>query len=80
MVVCVSSLCIPFYRHVGEYHLGWATRFNSAIRQTLPPSHGLRTLMKPYTHGTGIVNWNAYQMLVKEDSILARADGLTYRG
>jgi Lipoxygenase len=36
--------------------------------------------MKPYTHGTGRVNWNAYQMLVVEDSILARADGFTNRG
>lgn len=36
--------------------------------------------MKPYTHGTGIVNWNAFQMLVLEDSILARADGFTNRG
>ena len=36
--------------------------------------------MKPHVHGTGSVNWNAYQMLVLEDSILARADGLTNRG
>lgn len=32
------------------------------------------------SHGTGIVNWNAYQMLVLEDSVLARADGFTNRG
>lgn len=48
-----------------------------AIRQTLPPSHGLRVLMKPYVHGTGKVNWVAYQMLVLPDSVLHRADGFT---
>lgn len=36
--------------------------------------------MKPYTHGTGAVNWQAYQMLLLEDSILARADGFTNHG
>lgn len=75
-----SEVITASMMHVAEYHLGWAARFNSALRLTLPPSHGLRTLMKPYTHGTGIVNWNAYQMLVLEDSILARADGFTKRG
>jgi hypothetical protein len=67
-------------RHVGEYHLGWAERFSVALKQTLPHSHGLRALMKPYTHGTGQVNYQAYQMLLMEDSILARADGFTNYG
>lgn len=57
--------------------MGWANRFNAALRQTLPTQHGLRSLMKPHAHGTGIVNWNAYQMLVVDDSMLARANGLT---
>ena len=63
--------------HVAEYHLGWANIFSNAIRQTLPPNHGMRVFIKPYTHGTAAVNWNAYQMLVLDRSILDRASGLT---
>lgn len=65
------------HSHVAEYHLGWANIFSNAIRQTLPPHHGLRVFLKPFTHGTGAVNWNAYQMLIRDRSILDRASGLT---
>jgi Lipoxygenase len=67
-------------RHVADYHIGWANSFHLALRQALPQNHGLRAFLKPYTHGSGTVNWNAYQMLIKDNSILHRASGLTRRG
>ncbi len=67
-------------RHVAEYHMGWAHILCTAIRQTLPGDHGLRNFIKPYCHGSGSVNWNAYQMLVRSRSILHRASGLSEKG
>ena len=64
-------------RHAGEYHIGIANTFSTSIRQTLPENHGLRSFLKPYTHGTGSVNWVAYEMLLSDDSLLHRSSGFT---
>ena len=50
---------------------------STALRQTLPQFHPLRAFLKPYVHGTGIVDWVANNMLLQDRSVLHRASGIT---
>lgn len=63
-------------RHVAENHFGWSHSVATAAWQTLPPDHGLRTLVKPFTLAVHSINSAAYNMLVREHSVLTHGSEL----
>lgn len=66
--------------HVIRSHFGMSQAVATASLQTLPENHGLRALLKPYVHGVQLVNSAAYQMLVRDHSVLTHASGFTSDG
>ena len=66
--------------HVQETHFGWSHAGSTAAWQTLPPDHGLRILLKPFTLNVHSVNNAAYHMLVRDHSVLTHGSGLTTEG
>jgi len=66
--------------HVIRSHFGMSQAVATASLQTLPENHGLRALVKPFVHGVQLVNSAAYQMLVRDHSVLTHASGFTSEG
>ena len=66
--------------HVGESHFAYGNSLSIATQQTLEPDHPIRVLVKPFTLNANSVNSAAYNMLVRDHSILAHGAGLTQKG
>lgn len=73
--VCERAALAGF--HVAESHYGWSHTVSTAAWQTLPSDHGLRVLLKPYTLQAHSVNSAAYNMLVRDHSVLTHGSGFT---
>ena len=76
--VCERAISAAF--HVQESHFGWSNALSNSAWQALPHDHGLRALIKPFTLNVHSVNQAAYHMLVRDDSILTHASGLSTKG
>ncbi|KAL3910905.1 MAG: hypothetical protein SGILL_007501, partial [Bacillariaceae sp.] len=63
-------------RHVGENHFGYSHSGATAAWQTLDADHGIRLLLKPFTIGAHSVNSAAYNMLIRDHSVLTHGASL----
>ena len=67
-------------RHIIESHIVWSHPVATGAWQTLPPTHGMRILLKPFTLHVHSVNWASHHMLLRNHSILNHASGFTQKG
>ena len=63
-----------------ESHFGRSQATATAAWQTLPETHGLRILTKPFTLNVHSVNWAAHHLLARNHSILHHSSGKTHDG
>ena len=63
-----------------ESHFGRSQAMATAAWQTLPETHGLRILTKPFTLNVHSVNWAAHHLLARNHSILHHSSGKTHDG
>lgn len=66
--------------HLGSTHYVASNLFTTAARETLPPDHPLRRLIKAFTYGAADVNRSAALSLSNKGGLAHRTFAFTYEG